>query len=511
MQHYRAPRWLPGGNLQTIWPALFSAPRPWRRPPTGASAGTRPTATSSTSTSSPRPPPRRRCWCCSTAWKAAAQPVRAGLRQRAAQRGWAYAVPHFRGCSGELNRAPRAYHSGDFEEIGWILERLRAAPGRAAAGGGHLAGRQRAAALGGGGRRQRRRHGARGGRGVLAHRPGRRRPRHRPRLQPAGLHAHVPAHDEAQGAGQVAAAPGAVRPRAAGRGAHAVRVRRRLHRAAARLSRHRRLLAARVGQAAPGAHPHPGAGAQRAQRPLRAGGLPARGRTGGALRHAVAAGAGRARRLSARALSRPRAGHAAGGGRLAGRSTAGVRLKLRPWTRSSRRRCSSGRTCRTATAGWRWTRAATGTCATTDPGRRALPAGQGQPHRARQAAGLHPPQLRRTTSAAAGSSRTGRSASTWSWRRRPGCGGWTRAGRARRPVAHQPPGERRPGARRLARRTRPPVPGHRPRLRPRAHAGHRRGGAGRRGRRLAATRDGVRAHAGAFGYVLRPQADGPGS
>jgi predicted alpha/beta-fold hydrolase len=32
----------------------------------------------------------------------------------ARQRGWAFSVPHFRGCSGELNRAPRAYHSGDF-------------------------------------------------------------------------------------------------------------------------------------------------------------------------------------------------------------------------------------------------------------------------------------------------------------------------------------------------------------------------------------------------------------
>jgi predicted alpha/beta-fold hydrolase len=40
-------------------------------------------------------------------------------------------VPHFRGCSGEINRAPRAYHSGDFEEIGWILQRLQAQqPGR---------------------------------------------------------------------------------------------------------------------------------------------------------------------------------------------------------------------------------------------------------------------------------------------------------------------------------------------------------------------------------------------
>lgn len=38
----------------------------------------------------------------------------------------ACAIPHFRGCSGELNHAPRAYHSGDFEEIDWILRRFKA-------------------------------------------------------------------------------------------------------------------------------------------------------------------------------------------------------------------------------------------------------------------------------------------------------------------------------------------------------------------------------------------------
>ena len=43
----------------------------------------------------------------------------------ASHRSWRLAVPHFRGCSGEINRAPRAYHSGDFEEIGWILSRMR--------------------------------------------------------------------------------------------------------------------------------------------------------------------------------------------------------------------------------------------------------------------------------------------------------------------------------------------------------------------------------------------------
>jgi predicted alpha/beta-fold hydrolase len=41
------------------------------------------------------------------------------------EKAYAFAVPHFRGCSGEINRAPRAYHSGDYEEIGWILNRMR--------------------------------------------------------------------------------------------------------------------------------------------------------------------------------------------------------------------------------------------------------------------------------------------------------------------------------------------------------------------------------------------------
>jgi predicted alpha/beta-fold hydrolase len=39
--------------------------------------------------------------------------------------GWRLALPHFRGCSGELNRKPRAYHSGDSAEIDWILRRLQ--------------------------------------------------------------------------------------------------------------------------------------------------------------------------------------------------------------------------------------------------------------------------------------------------------------------------------------------------------------------------------------------------
>ena len=36
-------------------------------------------------------------------------------------RGWIVAIPHFRGCSGTPNRLARAYHSGDSDEISFML------------------------------------------------------------------------------------------------------------------------------------------------------------------------------------------------------------------------------------------------------------------------------------------------------------------------------------------------------------------------------------------------------
>ena len=119
---YIAPRWLPGGQLQTIWPALCA------RRVLGA-----------------RPEYRRERWDTPDGdfvdvdflqdGVAAALPrpllvVFHGLEGSsrshyseafaglARERGWACALPHFRGCSGEINRAPRAYHSGDHAEIG---------------------------------------------------------------------------------------------------------------------------------------------------------------------------------------------------------------------------------------------------------------------------------------------------------------------------------------------------------------------------------------------------------
>ncbi len=132
---YRSPWWLPGGNLQTIWPALFA----WRAQPGGAMF-------------------RRERWQTPDGdfvdldWRAqAGSPPTGGRRpllvlfhglegssrshyaqafaEVAAQAGTDYVVPHFRGCSGELNLAPRAYHSGDHEEIGWMLAGLRRAHG----------------------------------------------------------------------------------------------------------------------------------------------------------------------------------------------------------------------------------------------------------------------------------------------------------------------------------------------------------------------------------------------
>ena len=43
------------------------------------------------------------------------------LADAAIARGWSIAVPHFRGCSGEPNRLPRAYHSGDTRDIDAML------------------------------------------------------------------------------------------------------------------------------------------------------------------------------------------------------------------------------------------------------------------------------------------------------------------------------------------------------------------------------------------------------
>ncbi|MBI2527747.1 MAG: hypothetical protein HYV93_17410 [Candidatus Rokubacteria bacterium] len=46
----------------------------------------------------------------------------AGLLAEVAALGWRGAVVNFRSCSGELNRLPRLYHSGETGDLGWVIE-----------------------------------------------------------------------------------------------------------------------------------------------------------------------------------------------------------------------------------------------------------------------------------------------------------------------------------------------------------------------------------------------------
>jgi predicted alpha/beta-fold hydrolase len=128
---YRAPAWLRGGHAQTIWPSYLRRPVvALRRERVEIGDGD--------------------FW--DFDWLAAPAAAQAPLvvlfhglegstqshYARAlffhlAALGWRGVVPHFRGCSGELNRLPRAYHSGDHAEVATMLAaiRARAAPGAA--------------------------------------------------------------------------------------------------------------------------------------------------------------------------------------------------------------------------------------------------------------------------------------------------------------------------------------------------------------------------------------------
>lgn len=144
--NYRAPWWLPGGNTQTIWAALrarrFMGPPPvfrrerWSTPDSDfvdvdwlVDAGTEGlqhdglSLAASSMTGQPAAPRPLLVLFHGLEGSSASHYAQA-FADVAGRRGWAFAVPHFRGCSGELNLAPRAYHSGDFAEIDWMLRRF---------------------------------------------------------------------------------------------------------------------------------------------------------------------------------------------------------------------------------------------------------------------------------------------------------------------------------------------------------------------------------------------------
>src|SRR5690606_10909563 len=49
-----------------------------------------------------------------------------GLQRQLAERGWASVALNWRGCSGEPNRLPRAYHSGASDDLAEVVAHLRA-------------------------------------------------------------------------------------------------------------------------------------------------------------------------------------------------------------------------------------------------------------------------------------------------------------------------------------------------------------------------------------------------
>lgn len=129
---YRAPAWLPGGNLQTLYPALL-APRPrvtyrrerWNTPDGDFIDLDWTENQDSGSRMKDRERERPLLVLFHGLEGSSNSHYARALMHAAVQRGWQGVVVHFRGCSGEINRLPRAYHSGDSTEIDWILRRLR--------------------------------------------------------------------------------------------------------------------------------------------------------------------------------------------------------------------------------------------------------------------------------------------------------------------------------------------------------------------------------------------------
>ncbi len=133
--NYHAPWWLGrgqiGAHLQTVYPALFGT-RPniiyqrerWDTTPHGKADGDFIDVDRLASTVDAKHQPMLVVF--HGLEGSSISPYALNLMAEAAARGWRGLVPHFRGCSGEMNRLPRAYHSGDATEIDWILRRVKA-------------------------------------------------------------------------------------------------------------------------------------------------------------------------------------------------------------------------------------------------------------------------------------------------------------------------------------------------------------------------------------------------
>ena len=120
---YSSPKWLPGGHLQTIYPAVYLA-KPevnYRR-----ERWTTPDNDFIDVDFIDGKPDQPFVVLFHGLEGSSNSHYARSLMALLSANGWSGAVPHFRGCSGELNQAPRFYHSGDAKEIGWVIEKLQA-------------------------------------------------------------------------------------------------------------------------------------------------------------------------------------------------------------------------------------------------------------------------------------------------------------------------------------------------------------------------------------------------
>jgi predicted alpha/beta-fold hydrolase len=125
---YRAPGWLPGGHAQTIYPLLIRPdPLPYHRERWETPDGDFIDLDWTDAPAARQPRDSRPLLILFHGLEGSSSSYYAiTLMGAAAAIGWSGVVVNFRGCSGESNRLARAYHSGDSDEIDWILRRLRA-------------------------------------------------------------------------------------------------------------------------------------------------------------------------------------------------------------------------------------------------------------------------------------------------------------------------------------------------------------------------------------------------
>jgi predicted alpha/beta-fold hydrolase len=121
---YVAPAWLPGGHLQSIYAAFIRRPaQTYRRQRIDTPDGDFVDFDWLEGTGNASAP---LVVLFHGLEGSVSSHYAAALMQRVRKLGWRGVVPHFRGCSGEANRLPRAYHSGDYAEVGWMLATIRA-------------------------------------------------------------------------------------------------------------------------------------------------------------------------------------------------------------------------------------------------------------------------------------------------------------------------------------------------------------------------------------------------